>query len=123
MVCGHHDDELVAAIAEAVVLFAAQFLEALPGASSSSLPTRWPWTSLTSLNWSRSMKARLIGWPCGAAAFQFAPQNIVKMADVVEAGGVVGDGELLNAGDVVGILDGDGGVIGRGCGGRRWCSR
>jgi hypothetical protein len=34
------------------------------------------------------------------------------MANVVEAAGVVGDGELLNAGNVVGVFNGDGGVIG-----------
>ena len=34
------------------------------------------------------------------------------MAHVEEAGGVVGDGELLDARHVVRILDGDGGVVG-----------
>ncbi len=33
------------------------------------------------------------------------------MAHVEQAGGVVGDGELLNARHVVRILDGDGGVV------------
>ena len=33
------------------------------------------------------------------------------MADVVEAGGVVGDGELLDARDVVRVLDCDSGVV------------
>ena len=34
------------------------------------------------------------------------------MARVEEAGTVVGDGELLDAGDVVRVFDGDGGVVG-----------
>src|ERR1700678_1628103 len=33
------------------------------------------------------------------------------MAGVVEAGYVVGDGKLLDAGDVLGVFDGDGGVV------------
>jgi hypothetical protein len=35
------------------------------------------------------------------------------MAHVVEAGAVVGDGQLLDAGHVVRILDGDGRVVGQ----------
>jgi hypothetical protein len=50
----HQDHELVAAIAEAPVLLAAQFLEPRPVRASSSLPTRWPCASLTSLKRSRS---------------------------------------------------------------------
>ena len=57
------------------------------------------------------MKARLIGRPFCAAALQFLLEHVVEMAHVEEAGGVIGDGELLDARDVASIFDGDGRVV------------
>ena len=48
--------------------------------------------------------------PC--AALEFALQYGVEVACVVEAGAVVGNAELLDAGYVTRILNGDGGVVG-----------
>ena len=109
----HQDHELVAAVAEAQVLLAAQFLQALARSASNSLPTRWPCTSLTSLKRSRSRNARLNGASCLRLSLQLAAKHIVEMAHVVEAGGVVGDGELLDARHVARIFNGDGGVVGQ----------
>ena len=49
--------------------------------------------------------------PVASAALQFVLQHLVEMAHVVEAGCVVGNGELLDARHVVRILNGDGRVI------------
>ena len=51
--------------------------------------------------------------PQAAAPLQLPAQNLVKVTHVVEAGRVIGDGQLLNPGHVARVLDGDGGVIGQ----------
>src|SRR6185312_203061 len=47
------------------------------------------------------------------AAVQLASQHVVEVSHVVEASGVVGDGQLLNARHVARIFNGDGGVVGQ----------
>ena len=45
-------------------------------------------------------------------ALEFTIEYMVEVAGVEEASAVVGDGELLDAGDVVSVFDRDGGVVG-----------
>src|ERR1700679_3688754 len=50
---------------------------------------------------------------CGVKTdVEFTAERVIEMTHVVEACGVVCDSELLDARVIVGVFDGDGGVIG-----------
>src|SRR6202035_117609 len=110
----HEDDELVAAIAEAQIVGTAQFLQAL-GCARQQLAADKVAVHIVDELEAIEVKEGEAQWVALLeAAVEFAGEHVVKVTDVEEAGGVVRDGELLDAAYVVSILDGDGGVVGEG---------
>ena len=110
---GHQNHKLVAAVAEAQVLLAAEFLEPLPGARQQLAADQMAVRVIDQLEAVQIKEGQAYGKAEAAAAFQLPAEHIVKMAHVEEPGGVVGDGELLDAGHVARVFNGDGRVVGK----------
>ncbi len=83
----------------------------LPTRPRSSLPIRWPCTSFNQFEAVEVEEDQAEGFRFPACCFQLFLEDGVEMARVVEAGDVVGYGELLDAGYVLRVFDGDGGVV------------
>ena len=108
---GHHDDELIASVAEAHVFGTGELFEARADAAEEFAANEMAVDVVHQLEPIEVNEGETHGFALTVAALDFLFHNFVEVADVVETGGVVGDGELLDARNIVCVFDGDGGVI------------
>src|SRR5580658_9469059 len=109
--CGHEDDEFVAAVAEAKIGAAAELADAPADAAKQLAADEMAMKIVDELEAVQIEEDEAQGLHVAMGLFQFAFEDFVEMARVEEAGDVVGDGELLDAGNILGVLDGDCGVV------------
>jgi len=109
---GQNHNKLVAAVAEAPVLLAHQMLKTMAYQRQQFAADQMSVGIVDQLEVVQIDEGQAEGLALLEAVGQLPAQHAVEMAYVVEAGGVVGDGELLDAGHVAGVLNGDGGMVG-----------
>ncbi len=108
----HEDDELIAAVAEAEIAEAAELAETGAGVGEQLTADEVTVGVVDELETVEVKEGEADGNALLGAEFEFAAEDVVEMAGVVESGAVVGDAQLLDAGDVARVFDGDGGVVG-----------
>ena len=108
---GHHDYELVASITEAHVFGAGDLFEARANAAKEFAADEMAVCVVDGLESVEIDKGEADRFAVAVRVIDLLLEDLVEMANVVEACSVVGDGELLDSRDVLRILDGDSGMI------------
>jgi len=108
---GHHHNELVASVAETHIFGASDLFDARADAAKEFAADEMAVDVIHGFESVKVDEGEADGSSVTLAAFDLQFESLVEMADVVEAGGVVGDGELLDMRDVVCVFDGDSGVV------------
>src|ERR1035438_9338947 len=101
----HQDYKLVASIAKAPVLLAGQLLQTAAGGGQQFATYQVTVRVIDQLELVQINKCQAQRLHQPAAALQLAAQNVVEMAYVEEASRVVCNGQLLDAGHIMSVLD------------------
>lgn len=109
---GHEHYELIATIAKTEIMGSAELLKPAACVGEKFAADEMTMNVVDLFKSIEVEEGEADGCALGCAAFELAIEHVVKVASVEKAGAVVSDGELLNAGDVVGIFNRDRGVVG-----------